>query len=222
MKYRHEWKHEINHSDFLTLQMRLAAIMKRDPNAMDGSYKVRSLYFDTPTDRALREKLDGISHREKFRLRYYNDDTSHIVLEKKGKINGLCFKQGCPVSRQEAELLLNGDPGWMIRSDRPLCRELYFKMKTQLLRPKKLVDYTRIPFVYGPGNVRVTIDFNIKTGSPADFLQPDSLTIPVAGAPLLLEVKWDEYLPEIIRAAVALQGRHASAFSKYAQSRIYG
>ena len=111
----------------------------------------------------------------------------------------------------------------MMESGRPLCRELYVKMRQQGLRPKTIVDYTREPFVYAPGNVRVTMDYDLRTGVfPAEFLDPDTLTLPAGDAPVILEVKWDAYLPDIIRDVVCLPGRRVSAFSKYAQCRIYG
>ena len=84
--YRHEWKHEINFSDRITIRQRLRAIAKPDEHAENGHYTIRSLYFDTPGDKALREKLDGVNRREKFRIRYYNGDTSLVHLEKKCKI----------------------------------------------------------------------------------------------------------------------------------------
>ena len=223
MNYRHEWKHEITYADLLALRMRLGAVMKPDSHAVNGRYEIRSLYFDTPTDRALREKLDGVNEREKFRIRYYNSDPSLIFLEKKSKINGLCLKSQCVITKNEAQKILDGDLSWMMTSGRPLVQELYAKMKSQLLQPKTIVDYTREPFVYGPGNVRVTIDYNIRTGaSRTDFLDPQTITIPAGDSPILLEVKWDEFLPSVIRDAVSLRGRHAGAFSKYAQCRIYG
>lgn len=96
-------------------------------------------------------------------------------------------------------------------------------MRTQGLPPKTIVDYIREPFIYLPGNVRVTFDYNIRTGLRCtDFLNPDCVTIPAGEAPIILEVKWDSYLPDIIRDAVQLDGRRVSAFSKYAQCRIYG
>jgi hypothetical protein len=111
----------------------------------------------------------------------------------------------------------------MLGSGRPLVQELYGKMRNQGLRPKTIVDYTREPFVCAPGNVRVTLDYDIRTGlSCTDFLDPDCVTIPAGDAPILLEVKWDEFLPSIIRDAVQMPGRRAAAFSKYAQCRIYG
>ena len=223
MQFRHEWKHEINAADRLVLLARLNAVMKRDPHAVDGVYRIRSLYFDDLRDTALREKIDGVNRREKFRIRYYNGDNSYIVLEKKSKLNGLCAKESCRISAGEARRLLDGDLGWMVDAGRPLCTELYSKMKSRGLRPKTIVDYTREPFVFGPGNVRVTIDRDLRTGDfRTDFLDPETLTLPVEDAPMILEVKWDAFLPELIRDAVSLPGRRAAAFSKYEQCRIYG
>ena len=111
----------------------------------------------------------------------------------------------------------------MPHTGRDLILELYSKMKSQGLRPRTIVDYTREAFVYAPGNVRVTLDYDIRTGLRCtDFLNPDCVTVPAGDAPAILEVKWDAYLPEIIRDAVRLPGRRASAFSKYAACRIYG
>ena len=222
-QYRHEWKHMIDLSDRIAIRQRLRAVARPDGHARDGRYLIRSLYFDTPGDTALREKLDGVNRREKFRLRCYNGDPSLIHLEKKSKRNGLGSKELTEVSAAEVRALLEGDLDWMARSGRTLVWELYQKMHTQLLRPRTIVDYIREPFVYAPGNVRVTIDTDIRTGlSRTDFLDPDCLTVPAGDAPAILEAKWDEYLPEIIRAAVQLPGRRASAFSKYAACRIYG
>lgn len=223
MKYRHEWKFEISRADLVTLRMRLSAVMQRDPHAVNGVYFIRSLYFDNIADKALREKQDGVNIREKFRIRYYNSDTSFIVLEKKSKINGLCAKESCPLSLDEAQRLITGDTGWMPGSDRVLCRELYSKLLSTGLRPKTIVDYTREPFVFAPGNVRVTLDYNIRTGEfRTDFLDPGTITLPAGDSPVILEVKWDEFLPDIIRDAVALPDARLCAFSKYEQCRIYG
>lgn len=223
MMYRHEWKHEINLSDRLVIRQRLRAMARPDPHARDGCYCIRSLYFDTPTDRALREKIDGVDRREKFRLRFYNGDASLIHLEKKSKRDGLCAKETVSLTADEVRDILKGDLSWMPTSGRPLVIELYSKMTSQLLRPKTIVDYIREPFIYPAGNVRVTLDYDIRTGLGCiDFLNPACPTIPAGDAPAILEVKWDSYLPEVIRAAVQLPGRRASAFSKYAACRIYG
>ena len=223
LRYRHEWKHEISYADLLAIRQRLRAVAESDPHAQGGRYLIRSLYFDNLDDKALREKIDGVNLREKFRIRYYNGDTSVIHLEKKSRRAGLGTKFSAALSREEAQRIVDGDPDWMMDSGRPLVQELYCKMRWQCLRPKVIVDYTREPFIYRPGNVRVTFDYDIRTGlSCTDFLNPDCVTIPAGDAPILLEVKWDAFLPNIIRDAVQTPGRHAEAFSKYAQCRIYG
>ena len=221
--YRHEWKHELNYMDLLTIRQRLRAVMEPDPHAEGGKYFIRSLYFDNPDDRALRQKIEGVNMREKFRIRYYNLDPSVIHLEKKSKRNGLGTKYSAPLTKEEAQAIVDGNLDWMMDSSRPLVQELYCKMQYQRLEPKTIVDYTREPYIYRPGNVRVTFDYDIRTGmSCTDFLNPKCITVPAGDAPILLEVKWDEYLPDIIKGAVQTPGRKVTAFSKCGQCRIYG
>ncbi len=222
MQYRHEWKHEIAYIDMLCIRERLRAVAEPDPHAIDGRYLIRSLYFDNIYDKALREKADGVNLREKFRIRYYNGDTSLIHLEKKSKNGGLGTKFSATLTAEEAQKIVDGDTGWMMDADRPLVQELALKMKYQGMRPKTIVDYTREPFIYGPGNVRVTFDYDIRTGLMCtDFLNWDCPTVPAGDPVIILEVKWDNYLPSIIRDCVQTPGRRVEAFSKYAQCRIY-
>lgn len=223
MNFRHEYKQEIDYLDMPALRARLSAVMERDEHAVDGKYEIRSIYFDNLNDKALREKLDGVNMREKFRIRYYNGDLSFIQLEKKSKINGLCAKEQQTITLEEAKLIAEGDLEDLVRTDKPLLRELALKMHIQGIRPKTIVDYTREPFVYAPGNARVTLDYNIRTGlAGTDFLNPDCVTIPAGDTSVILEVKWDEYLPSIIRDIVQVSGTRTTAFSKYAACRIYG
>lgn len=223
MAFRHEWKHEINLMDLYLLRSRLQAVMTPDPHAVGGAYLVRSLYFDTPDDRALREKIDGVNHREKFRIRYYNYDASLLFLEKKSKINGLCQKESLPITPETALQALNRSWKDLINSDHTLLRELGEIILSQGLEPKVIVDYTREPYLFSPGNVRVTLDYHIRTGLRClDFLNPNCPTIPSAPSPILPEVKWDAFLPDLIRDLVQLENRSAAAFSKYAACRTYG
>ena len=221
--YRHEWKHEIRYADLLSIRARLKEVAEPDPHTVNGKYLIRSLYFDNLNDKALREKIDGVNMREKFRIRYYNGDPSVIHLEKKSRRNGLGTKYSAALTADEAQKIVDGDLCWMMDCGRNLVQELYCKMRYQGMRPKTIVDYTREPFIYRPGNVRVTFDYDIRTGlHSTDFLDPDCITIPAGDAPIILEVKWDEFLPSVIRDAVQTPGTRVGAFSKYAQCRIYG
>ena len=223
MNFRHEWKFEIGKSDVLVLRQRLRAVARPDPHAVNGTYRIRSLYLDNLSDQALREKLDGVNRREKFRIRYYNENLSVIHLEKKSKVNGLCQKQSVGLTPEETCWIVGGKTGWMADCGRELVTELYGKMRSRGLRPKTIVDYTRVPFIYGPGNGRVTLDTRIRTGTDCrDFLNPGCVTIPAGEDTAVLEVKWDAFLPSVIRDAIQLPGCRAGAFSKYARCRIYG
>lgn len=221
MKFRHELKHRTNQLDILLLRTRLSHIAERDEHSLsDGSYYIKSLYFDNYRDTALREKLDGVDKREKFRIRYYNEDTAFIRLEKKSKINGLCSKESCKITREQCQMLLDGDIAFLIKSDIPLFHELYAKMTYRLLRPRCIVAYDRESFVYAPGNVRVTLDRDIRSSYDVkSFLTPNTSMTQLYHT-AIVEVKWDEYLPQVIRDAVQMRSRSSSSFSKYAAARI--
>lgn len=222
MDYRHEIKHIISQGDALAVRANLSAVAAIDPHAREnGYYRVRSLYFDDPLDTALHDKLDGVNERRKFRIRYYNGDFIYIMLECKMKRNGVGCKLQERLTLEEAQAIFQGDTAWMVNSKRPLLVALYADMKVCRLVPKVVVDYKRLPFIYDPGRVRVTIDWDIRTGRPGEFFRPEGLTIPIGDDVTLLEVKWDEYLPNVIRRALALKSRVPTAFSKYVASRIY-
>lgn len=222
-RFRHEWKHEISAFDAALIRQRMKAVANPDPYAMEGRYQIRSLYFDNLQDKALREKMDGVDRREKFRIRYYNGDLSFLRLEKKKKQNGLTSKESAPLTKREARAIAEGDYRFMKESSHDLVMELYRKMQWEGLRPKTIVDYIRDPFVYPPGNVRITLDSDIRTGlGSVDFLNPDCVMIPAGEPVIILEVKWDAFLPDIIRDALQLTNARAGAYSKYAACRIYG
>ncbi len=224
-KFRHEIKHNINMSDYMGLQQRLKAVTRPDPYADEtGKYRIRSLYFDNFEDKALMEKINGVNNREKFRIRYYNDDFGRIRLEKKSKVNGLCCKRSAGLTQEQCLKIMDGDTGWMRCSVDPLIIEFYAKMNFQQLRPRTVVDYVREPYVYGPGNVRVTIDSQIRTGLNSKELFNQELTTTRINSEdvIILEVKYDDFLPAVIRDILQVNDRQSSAFSKYVECRVYG
>lgn len=218
---RHELKHYINYADVLELRARLSFVASLDKYAAQGNgYRVKSLYFDNYNDKVLKEKIDGVNEREKFRLRLYNEDTSFIRLEKKSKKNGICFKESTIITANECRELLDGNLAMLKENGNPLCLELYTKMHYQQLRAKNIVDYRREAFVYSLGNIRVTLDYDIRTSNNVhDFLKAEPVPVPISGV-YILEVKYDNFLPEIIRGIVSLSSRRSTAFSKYAATRI--
>lgn len=221
--YRHELKFKVSYSEYLAIRSRLRTIMQSDPHASNGTYRIRSVYFDNVYDKALREKIDGVGKREKFRIRYYNDDLSFITLEKKMKIDKLCLKYDAAITEEEFKAILNGDIDWMKDSELELVKELYAKMRYQGLRPRVRVSYLREPYIYKPGNVRVTFDSEIRSSMfRKDFFDADDICATDEVTDMLMEVKYDAFLPEIIQNMIQITGSYQEAFSKYGACRRFG
>lgn len=224
--FRHELKYRIGYTQYIELRNRLKAVMQSDLHTgADGRYLIRSIYFDNYMDKALREKESGVPIREKFRIRYYNDDFSYLTLEKKIKDNALCLKVDAQITEEECRELLEGKNNWMRDHPAPLVKELYAKMHYQMLRPKVLVSYIREPYIYRTGNVRITFDSNIRTTLfHRDFLEEQIIDIDTAGKPqdMILEIKYDAFLPEIIRRLIQTNALRQTAFSKYEACRCFG
>lgn len=223
--YRHELKYEISRREYLFLSRRLRPVLAPDKNArLDGRYLVQSIYFDNIYDKELMEKKNGVLRREKFRIRYYNGDLSHIRLEKKMKYGSLSGKESTELSEEECRKLLAKDISWMLRRPEPVLKELYGKIRHELLRPRIMVSYVREPYVYRAGNVRITFDFDIKTSLYHLPQLGDSFGISAADSPqtAVLEVKYDEFMPEFIGRMLRTEGICRQAFSKYEICRRFG
>jgi len=192
-------------------------VLSRDKHATDGRYTIRSLYFDDYHNKALFEKLDGTDPREKFRIRIYNRQDDYICLEKKVKKGELTQKLQTRLTRTQCDAILKGDIDWMWRQGDGLTAELYTRMR-EGLTPKTIVEYDRIPFIYAPGNVRVTLDRNIRSGVTSTDLFGDIPLVPVSPMDVL-EVKFDAYLPDVVRLLTAGLDSRRTSVSKYALCR---
>ena len=223
-KYRHELKYEVTSAQLQLLKNRINHLIPPDKHAgPTGAYTIRSLYFDDQYDRCLRENEDGTDPREKFRVRIYNHSSDRITLECKRKERGKTHKTSCPLTLEQTKQLMAGQILPDIGQQPPLLRKLTLQMMTRQLRPKVIVEYERIPYVYKNGNVRITLDTNIASSSQVErFLDPH-----ISGRPVLpvgqqlLEVKYDEYLPDFIYRSLMLPNLQQTAFSKYYICRKY-
>jgi SPX domain protein involved in polyphosphate accumulation len=221
-QYRHELKYSISYSDYLILRPRLKTIMEPDPHTDKvGSYFIQSVYFDNYTDKALKEKVDDVQKREKFRIRWYNGSKQAMTLEKKMKIDNLCMKFGIGITENQYDRIMNSDYDWMLETNNDLLLEFYYRLRQQRLKPSVIVSYTREPFIYQMGNVRITFDSNVKTSLARHDFNYESPLIP-ASEELIMEVKYDAYLPGVIQDVLQLGDIRQNAFSKYMTCRRYG
>lgn len=223
-KYRHELKYLVSAAQIPLLESRVRCIMSPDRHAgPDGMYNIRSLYFDDYQNSCYYENENGTDPREKFRIRIYNHSPQRISLECKRKDHGMTLKSSCALSLEETELLMAGQALTDLEELKPLQRKLCLQMQTRLLHPVVIVEYERRPYVYKNGNVRVTFDTNICAGTAVeDFFSSAMPKRPIMPAGQhLMEVKFDEYLPDFIYRSLNLGHLQQTTFSKYSLCRKF-
>ena len=188
-----------------------------------GFYSIRSLYFDDYENRCFYENENGADPREKFRIRIYNHSTGRITLECKRKERGKTLKTACPLTMEQTRMLMEGKPVPDIANQPEVLRKLTLQMLTRRMRPVVIVEYDRIPYVYPNGNVRITLDLNVSSSTSVDkFLDEQIPKRPIMPmGQQLLEVKFDEYLPDFIHHNLDLHSLSQTAYSKYYLSRKY-
>lgn len=223
--YRHELKYYITLGEYELLQRKLSLTMERDAFAKKngGEYFIRSLYFDDRDDSAFREKLSGIDERDKFRIRIYDMRDDVIKLECKHKSNGYIKKQSIGLSRKEYEKLISGDRLFLLNRPEPFARRMYLEFAQRALKPAVIVDYTREAFVFPMEDVRVTFDKNVRTGlRSVDMFNAGIPTYPVIDDyGMVLEIKFNRFLPTYIRSLFQLEASQRSAISKYVLCRRF-
>lgn len=223
--YRHELKYYITLGEYELLQRKLSLTMERDAFAKKngGEYFIRSLYFDDRDDSAFREKLGGIDERDKFRIRIYDMRDDVIKLECKHKSNGYIKKQSIGLSRKEYEKLISGDRLFLLNRPEPFARRMYLEFAQRALKPAVIVDYTREAFVFPMEDVRVTFDKNVRTGlRSVDMFNAGIPTYPVIDDyGMVLEIKFNRFLPTYIRSLLQLEASQRSAISKYVLCRRF-
>lgn len=223
-KFRHELKYLCSAAELKMLEVRLQNVMKPDPHTDEsGCYLIRSTYFDDLYDRCLNENESGVSPREKWRVRIYNASERRISLECKRKEYGMIQKKSCRITREQYERMIRLEPIPITPDNPPLLNRMLLQQRTQLMQPKVIVQYLRRPFVCDEGNVRVTFDMNITSSPSFDrFFEENIDERPVLPkGQHLLEVKFDEYLPDYIYHAIQMTNMRLETFSKYYLCRTY-
>ena len=222
LPWRNELKFVCTDAELAVLRVRLSALMRMDENQTGDCYRIRSLYFDDLENAALNENAAGIDNRKKYRIRYYNDGTDRLRLEIKSKLHSKCHKDSCRISRDRCdELIAGGIPRTLADDPAPL-KELTLLAATKLLKPRLIVEYERTAFVHPVGNVRITFDRNITSSDRVlDFYEPYLNARPLQAPGVhILEVKYDEFLPNHIAQALELSSLRQSSFSKYYLGRF--
>lgn len=213
IKLRKELKYNITNKDFYIIKRNLDNLIKKDPNCRGDYYTISSIYFDDYKKTSYNQVKNGISNRWKYRIRFYNYDDSYIKLEKKHKINGLTNKTSIRISREILNNILNNKI--KVEEDNEyLLNEFIIKTKKDLLRPVICIEYDRVPYIYKLGNVRITLDYNIRyTSKYNDLFNENKKTYYLNDK--ILEVKYNELIPDFIRYKLELNYLEQISFSKF-------
>ena len=215
--FRTELKYVCSEGELQQILARIRPLCRPDSHTDEtGVYRIRSVYFDDRDNTCFYENENGVDPREKFRIRIYNASDDRITLECKRKERTLTHKESCPLSRAQCEEILAGSFP-QPREDQSLLRKFYAQFAKDVLRPKVIVAYERTPFVYPAGNVRITFDRNIGSSSDVSrFFDQDLPLRPVLPTGRhVLEVKYDEFLPDFLYQVMNLGSLRQSGFSKY-------
>ena len=217
-KYRHELKYICSELELQIIEQKLKAVMQPDPHADEnGEYLIRSIYFDDYHRSRFFENEDGVDPREKFRIRAYNCFDGRISLEKKIKSHTMTGKKSCLIDRQTCVKMLSGQSIRDRLGQQPLLDEWILQAETMGLRPVMLGEYVRKPYVYRLGNVRVTFDRNICASYQVrELFEPHISRIAVLPSGYhVLEVKYDDFLPDVIYQLIDSGHMRQTTFSKF-------
>ena len=223
-EFRHEYKYLCTRQQIETIRNSISGIMQPDKNAgRNGEYVIRSLYFDDYSNSCLYDNINGNNPREKFRIRIYNADLSYIRLELKRKENGKTKKSSCRIDERLCLQMIQGIPLRIDAIDSEVYRKFCLWQHTKFLKPAIITEYDRSPYVYSDGNVRVTFDQNIRAGTfVEDFTKQRIVAHPIMPFNQhLLEVKFDELIPDFIYSLVQTENLRQTTDSKYYMCRRY-
>ena len=211
-------KYYLHVFDHLSLRQKVSAILQLDKNSLSESgYRISSLYFDGIHNHSIYDKNNGVFNREKYRIRIYNGSGKKISLERKSKYGDFICKESAPITRAEYDAILIGDVDVLSKKEHPLLQDFYAALKYRGFKPAVIVDYEREAYIYEPGNVRITFDKRMAAVVNNVDLFDENLIYqePLLPEQTILEVKFDQFLPDMIRQIVQPEKFVRSAISKY-------
>ena len=226
--YRKELKYIVGDDVFLDVRNRITGFMRPDEHQTGEYYRIRSIYFDSPTYTCLRENKAGVSTREKYRIRTYNCSNKVIMAEIKIRHADTISKMSTRISPELLESLIQPDCGKrkeaLIEASRAdtgnrVIEKYLAKAVNEIYRPAVMVDYERSAFVYDICNVRITFDRNVFASRDFERMFDNALTgrVAIANGLHILEIKYDEFLPDEIKDLLGGMKLIRSSSSKYAK-----
>ena len=210
---RAEDKYYLASTDFHKARELMGSVMEMDRGRQ---YKISSVYFDDLYDTDLLDTVAGNPQRQKMRIRIYNDSFRDIKLEVKNKCFSRIEKFSALISYEELQKLLNGETITWDENNSQSPRNTFNKrILTAGLRPKVIVTYERSAFCYDAGNTRITFDSNVRASNRIDLFGNADLSYDHLEDDYILEVKYDQFLPDFVAKLLNIVDMEQISFSKY-------
>lgn len=222
---RHEFKYFLGQADYRIMSGILRQVLSVDPHGSGNhEYWIRSLYFDTSDFNDYNEKLIGVGIRKKIRLRLYHLDQQEIKLEIKNRRGELMAKEVTHIDRGKVAGIIAGNHSLLLdQPDDPVAAKVFYFFSRDYYHPASLVDYEREAYTYPIEDVRITFDKNIRaSGINLEPFSEKVVMNPVfQEETVVMEVKFNRFLPGFIRDLLANCAGVRDAISKYCLSRMH-
>lgn len=228
--WRNELKFAISYIDYYYIKNLISEFMSLDRGE---EYWIRSLYFDTEDDIDWKSKEEGIYSRKKLRLRIYSIDDQAIKLEIKNKKGDYSHKETLVINKDESNSLIKGDTSWLkcyqgpdklIENRMSIVDKIMVMFGYNKLAPKVVVDYNREAYYEEFNDIRITFDKNIRCFRGFDLFagisEQNEYQVNIPNGEMIMEVKYNHYLPDHIRNIVNSLNKQRCSVSKYDLSRL--
>jgi SPX domain protein involved in polyphosphate accumulation len=234
---RYEYKYFAPYELLGRLRSMIKPFMELDSYAQEhgGEYTVRSIYFDTSDMECYAQKIAGVKRRNKVRLRGYNGGNaeSEVFFEIKEKVDEPLFKRRSSLSYEEAQEVLLGKSldevvfasGKSLKASEEAgeeARRFLYHLHARRMRPVLTVIYEREPyqaiFFDKENDLRITLDKNLRAVAwpSLDALFEERHPYPVESQRFIMEIKFNRYLPNWVKAVITSLGLTRTSASKYA------
>lgn len=178
-------------------------------------YVIRSIYFDSPSLTAYKEKLNGDHERIKVRLRSYSDiEEKKVFLELKKKQGGRIYKERLPISYDNYLRLMNGEIEFLLENDNIFLKKIWYLFHYYRLTPKVLNRYERVSFIDKVIDCKISFDSGLASSSPEYFYKQHSF-LESATNGVIMEVKFGNLLPDYFIEMVKKYGIRQHSSCKY-------
>ena len=221
---RRELKYYVSYEEYIILSNLLKKIFQQDEHNNENlkGYFIRSLYFDDIENKAFEDKVAGVEERSKYRLRIYDIGTKWVKFEIKNKLNDVITKETAIISREDAGKIQNADYDVLLKYNNPVLNKAYIEFKKRFYLPVVMVDYIREAFNYDLNKIRVCFDRFLKSSSlQLDIFKSGTILMPQLKKDIvIMEIKYNNFIPDWIKQIIQIPAFERSAISKYCIGRI--